>query len=265
MGIQNTGQTGSFINGQFPSAAGAFARVGTGVFSGLKTGESAGCPYTFTPSAVGGTATFVMFLSNAGPATVLLTGAGVPVVANDSCSTPSPVINDTAMTFSTAGAITDGPMEGNLGFCCGDLQVNQDVWFIYTAACTGTASVSLCGSNFDTKVAIYDGTTCPVSPNTAIAGNDDFCGLQSYAEFPCIGGNQYLIRVGGFAVHAGNAQMTVSCGPPWCRGDFNGDGAFNALDTQEFVDALLGGETCPMTLLRASPPEFFAPTSPKEN
>ncbi len=38
---------------------------------------------------------------------------------------------------------------------------------------------------------------------------------------------------------------TLPAVQPCCRGDFNGDGQFNALDIQDIVDALLAGETCP--------------------
>lgn len=265
--ITNTGSAGSFINGQFPVASAPFARVGTGIFSGLKPNEFAACPYTFTPSSIGGFGAGAMFLSNAGSVVVTLSGTCVPAVANDSCTTPHPVVNNSLMTFSTVGATTDGPTEANLGFGFGDLQVNQDVWFIYTAACTGTASVDLCGSGFDTKVAVYNGTACPAGPNTAIAGNDDFCGvsgLRSFTTFACTGGSQYLIRVGGFQTAVGAVNMTVACGPPWCRGDFNNDGAFNALDIQDIVDALLAGESCPMAFMGStSPPEYSPPSSPK--
>ncbi len=151
------------------------------------------------------------------------------------------------MTFSTVGATTDGPTEANLGFCCGDLQVNQDVWFLYTASCSGTASVSLCGSNYDTKVAVYTGTACPTGPNTAIAGNDDSTqcnSAQSYTTFPCTEGSQYLIRVGGYLGNVGTVHMLVGCAAaPQCgSADFNGDGDLGTdADIEAFFRVLAGG------------------------
>ena len=146
------------------------------------------------------------------------------------------------LTFSTVGATTDGPSEPNLGFCCDDQQIGSDVWFIFQATHTGTATASLCGSNYDTKVAIYTGTTCPVGPNTALAGNDDSTacggnGLQSRVTFPCTAGNQYLIRVGGYLGRQGNVQMTVASAPaPDCPADFNMDGGIDGSDVEAFFE-----------------------------
>jgi hypothetical protein len=166
---------------------------------------------------------------------------GVPSgIFNDSCSSPRPVFNDQPMTFSTVGATTDGPTEANLGFCCGDLQVNQDLWFLYTAPFTGVTRVSLCGSNFDSKVAIYQSATCPGSPNTALAGNDDSCGTQSLADFPCVAGVQYLIRVGGFGTATGTVQMSVTTLSS-CQIDFNGDGFVDFFDYDDFVAGFEAG------------------------
>ena len=137
-------------------------------------------------------------------------------IPNDACANATRIGNGT-FNFSTVGATTDGPSESNVGFGFGDLLVNQDVWFLYTATCTGTVSVDLCGANYDSRVAIYSGA-CPTAPNTAIAGNDDAptnCGagsLHSYVTFPSTAGNQYVIRVGGFTTNSGAVVMIVGCG-----------------------------------------------------
>ncbi len=68
--IQNTGGAGSFINGQFPAASAPFARVGTGIFSGLSQNTDTACPYTFTPAAAGPFSQNLVFLSDAGAVNV---------------------------------------------------------------------------------------------------------------------------------------------------------------------------------------------------
>ena len=75
--IQNTGDARSFINGQFPAASAPFARVGTGIFSGLKPNASTTCAYTFAPAAVGPFSQSLKFLSNAGPVSVTISGTGI--------------------------------------------------------------------------------------------------------------------------------------------------------------------------------------------
>ncbi len=74
--VQNTGDAGSFINGQFPAAAAPFTRSATGIFSSLKQNAFTACPYTFTPAAIGPFSQTLSFLSNAGPVTVTISGNG---------------------------------------------------------------------------------------------------------------------------------------------------------------------------------------------
>jgi hypothetical protein len=192
----------------------------------------------------------IAVLSNA----ATLTLAGTP--ASNACAGAATIGNGT-FTFSTIGATTDGPVENTIGFGSGDFQVNQDVWFTYTATCSGLVTVNMCASGFDTKVAIYNGTTCPTNPNTAIAGNDDSAvcnpnGLRSFATFSATAGNRYLVRVGGFTTSVGAVSMTISCTPSLQCGpsDIAGagqtigpDGQLTADDLIVFVNRFFAG--CP--------------------
>ncbi|MCA9242382.1 MAG: hypothetical protein KDA32_00395 [Phycisphaerales bacterium] len=125
------------------------------------------------------------------------------VVDNDDCANKS-AISDGVTAFDTSTATTDGPSESSCGGA-----ITSDKWYVYTASCTGDATIGLCGSSFDTRLAIYDGN-CPVSANTAIACNDDSCGNASEVTFSVIGGAQYLVRVGGAGV-AGSGTIDISC------------------------------------------------------
>ena len=72
-------------------------------------------------------------------------------------------------------------------------------------------------------------------PDTAIAGNDDSCGVQSEATFASTAGEQYLIRVGGYQTAVGTASMTIECVPGFiCPADFNQDGGVDGADIAEF-------------------------------
>jgi hypothetical protein len=160
-----------------------------------------------------------------------------PVVTNDSCNQPSPVGNGTT-TFSNIGATADGPREGN-STCTNNpdeqtrpVSIGADVWFCYTATCTGQAIVSLCGSAYDTTMAVYDGCSCP-SAGTSLARTDDCCGfgLESRAVVPVTAGQSYVIRIGGFidpssgAAAQGTGDMTIICddGTRTVCGPGNGD------------------------------------------
>jgi len=121
--------------------------------------------------------------------------------ANDNCANATPVGNVTDLAFDTTLATFDGP-----GGCI----ESPNIWYVYTAAQSGGLTISLCGSSYDTTLAVYDGSDCPPKPEDRIRCNDDFCGRQSEVEFAVIAGNQYLIEIGGFGSNAGQGVMTIS-------------------------------------------------------
>jgi len=136
--------------------------------------------------------------------------------SNNLCVAALP-INLGTTNFSTVGATTDGPIESACNFS-GNSQVSQDTWYRHTAAATGSITAATCtGTTWDTKLAVYGSGTCPgVTPNTAIACSDDDCALQSRVTFNVVGGQQYLLRVGGFGSATGTGQLllTFTAPPP---------------------------------------------------
>jgi len=134
-----------------------------------------------------------------------------PPPSNDSCHRALPIGNDT-IAFNTQSATTDGPDEPGACDSGGYSHIESDVWYCYTAACTGLATISLCGSRFDTKMAVYDGCICPVS-SPPIACNDNFCGPTSELLLPVTAGQEYLIRIGGYQNAKGTGTLTISCCP----------------------------------------------------
>ena len=133
-----------------------------------------------------------------------IAGAAFGVVpANDDCANAKAVGNVTNQAFDTTNATFDGP---------GYYIHSKNIWYCYTAACTGTATVSLAGSSFDTKLAIYDGCECNPPANMLIKANDDFYGRQAAACFPVTQGHQYLLEVGGFSLSLfGPGLITITC------------------------------------------------------
>lgn len=133
---------------------------------------------------------------------------------NNNCSNAN-VVTDGSRTFSNVGATTDGPNDVLCNFF-GRVDVPSDIWFCYTATCTGQAAISLCGSNYDTKMAVYSGCGCPQA-NSAIGCSDDDCGsgvenVQSRVEVNVTQGQQYMVRVGGFIGEQGDGTLTITCG-----------------------------------------------------
>ncbi len=135
-------------------------------------------------------------------------GGGTP---DDTCENAGP-INTGRTFFDTTGATADGPSPVD---CDTGLQpFEADIWYVYTHSWpTDMVEVSLCGSEFDTMLAVYDGDTCP--PTTELACDDDACGHggPSHLVFPATQGQAYLIRVGGFAGATGPGVINITCIP----------------------------------------------------
>ncbi|MHC5112242.1 MAG: hypothetical protein ACYTHJ_20485, partial [Planctomycetota bacterium] len=145
-------------------------------------------------------------------------------VNNDSCDSPASVTDGTS-TFNTDSATTDGLDDPTR--CVGDVSlIRNDIWYCYTATCNGLTTVGLCGSNFDTMVAVYAGCGCPAE-DSALFCSDDNCGstyLSSRLTFNAIQGEQYMIRIGGYDGAVGQGFLHIECGqPPGCPTDAQGE------------------------------------------
>jgi len=151
---------------------------------------------------------------------------GVPT--NDNCF-GAKIVQSGTTAVSTLFATTDGPAEpAGCGFA-GDAQIHNDVWFRYVAQCAGIVTVSLCGANFDARMAAYVG--CPAQSGQMIACSDNVCGTSPRLSFANTGPLVYRIRVGSGNGTIGGGPLVISCTPsPQCPGDANGDGNVNITD-----------------------------------
>lgn len=157
-----------------------------------------------------------------------LCGGGLP---NDDCAGRLP-IGDGSTPFSTIGSTTSLPP---LDPACEEgfgLAFVNDIWFTYTATCTGTATFTICNAaDYDTRMALY--ASC--EDTVPLACNDDaisgLCGLTSeMPDVPVVAGTQYLLRIGGFG-GSGTGTVTISCTASCTPGpDRNGDGCVNGAD-----------------------------------
>jgi hypothetical protein len=152
---------------------------------------------------------------------------------NDDCSDATTIIPG-VYDFSTESATTDGPAQPGSdcdGF--GENNLNNDIWFEYTASCNGTASFSTCNTaTFDTRVGVYPGGQCPPSAGSLIACNDDgvdCADFSSFLEWNVTSGSTYLIRLGGYSAAdsgTGTFDLTETCdsgdcvsNPPYSESD----------------------------------------------
>jgi cysteine-rich repeat protein len=146
--------------------------------------------------------------------------------SNDCCTNPT-AIGEGTQLYSNFGATTDGPLELDDCNFFGHSDIRSDIWYCYTATCTGETAISLCGSGYDTKMAVYAGCACPApegSVDRPLACSDDDCGLgtdntQSRVSINATAGQQYMIRVGGFFGNdddQGDGRLTIRCGQDTC-------------------------------------------------
>lgn len=159
---------------------------------------------------------------------------------NDACTNAQIAFNGPT-AFKTCKATTDGPTNDTA--FSNDEDIRLDVWFRYVATATGTVNVNTCGSNFDTILQVYPGTTCPISNSEAIAHNDDFAPIcngntvGSALAFNATAGSTYTLRVGGYNSASGpsfgNGNLVIQ---PACPCDFNG-GGLTVTDIFDYLNA----------------------------
>lgn len=113
-------------------------------------------------------------------------------------------------TFVANGNMTTGSY--GQGGPCGTIE--RDVWFSWVASQTGLATLSTCSfAQFDTKIRVYAGTTCP--PSAAIACSDDVCGTSASADFYAVAGQSYLFQIGSKpGTSPGAATLSIAVASP---------------------------------------------------
>jgi hypothetical protein len=111
-----------------------------------------------------------------------------------------------SLPYQDSGATCDNVDDITLP--CAD-SAAPDVVYSYIPSTNQMISVSLCGSGYDTALAVYD------SAQNILACNDDFCGLQSEVQgVQLVAGQTYYFVVDGFSTNCGSYQLTIPCCPP---------------------------------------------------
>jgi hypothetical protein len=182
------------------------------------------------------------YANGTGNYSILVTGGGgVIPPANDDCSGRAGVGTGT-LAFNTTGATTDGIAHA----ACNQNGVNQitnDIWYNHPAQATGRVRISTCGSNFNTRLAVYRDAGCTNYEARLMACNDNLggaCGTGSQAIISVVAGTNYTIRIGGTSGASGAGTLTIEYLPA-CTADFNGDGFLDFFDFDDFVTAFQSG------------------------
>ena len=131
---------------------------------------------------------------------VVVTGA----VGNDDCSAATAVVLGTNGPYTNTDSTTSAPA-WNCGLAA------CDVWFRYTAGCTGAHTFSTCTATrtFDTVLEVFDGSC--LAPNL-LGCDDDTCATGSKLSVNLQNGQTAWIRVGGHLGATGNFDLVVDTG-----------------------------------------------------
>lgn len=123
---------------------------------------------------------------------------GGPPPANDLCASAATAMDGTT-PFSALSAT------GTALSLCGT-EDTRDIWFVYVASCTGTATVNTCDSNYDTVLSMFD-----ACGGTEVECNDDDCGAASQISFAVTEGTSYYIRIAGYLGGTGYGDLFIEC------------------------------------------------------
>ncbi|CAG5086347.1 T9SS type A sorting domain-containing protein [Parvicella tangerina] len=157
-----------------------------------------------SPSAV---YDFYVQASCASGDTSLYTGPftfAMPLGNDDACDAMELPVDGVGRWFTSTGSTSQtGEPQNSSG--------GSSTWFYYIPTNDFGTTVSLCGSNFDTKVYGFSFDDCSdFSTYTELNYNDDACGLQSEIEVCGAAGDTIMVKVDGFSGASGNFLITIT-------------------------------------------------------
>lgn len=224
--------TGFFIAGDpdnCAEGAGLFADTGVGC-DGIGSGSGIGALDLFFQDADG----------TGGPGCFFFGGYPTSIFASFYMQLNTSLDNDGPDAATDLGMATGNLVDTDS--CCatdsnfGTPFIAQDLFYTWTASINGIATIDTEGSDFDTRLTVYEG----VDSSAVIVGtNDDGgTGTLSSLDFAATMGTTYLIQAGGFS-GCGNLLVNADVVPDPC--DVIMDDAFEDNDDQGSAVAIGDG------------------------
>jgi len=114
---------------------------------------------------------------------------------------------------STEGYTTEPGEPVNPNSCLGaGSAIGRTAWYRFTAPEHGDVFADALGSDFDTVLSAYSGSSLQ---NLVLrACNDDSSGLQSRISFPVVAGGTYYLQLGGYNSSFGSSALNISLSTP---------------------------------------------------
>jgi len=138
-------------------------------------------------------------------------GGGGGAGGADNC-VDAVAVGEGSHAYDLTGSTLDGPSD------C-DPNVQNDVWFKYTASASGVATIETCahsGTDDDSVLIVYSGVACPSAGDACLASNDDWCGPGNYmssVDVTVTGGESYYVQVAGWNGSEGDGTLDISFVP----------------------------------------------------
>ncbi len=142
------------------------------------------------------------------------------------CDATELIVDGGAVTADNTDATPDGPQSG----CWFDTEVENDIWFFFTAPAGGAVQIETIdiGANDDTQVAVYSSSDGTCAGDTLTVGcNDDISGTDYMSLLELTGltpGDTYFVQVDGWQGTAGEFDIEITTLPvgitEYVEGDF---------------------------------------------
>ena len=102
----------------------------------------------------------------------------------------------------------------------------KDVWYYFVPAQSARYTISTCGSEFDTTLAVFANQGLKEA-----AYNEDYCGEQSKVVLKATAGKKYYIRIAGYDGASGSYNLSIiKDSPEPLQSDVNYDGTVDMGD-----------------------------------
>lgn len=115
------------------------------------------------------------------------------------------------LPFQYSAANTSATIEPSEPQPC--IESLRTVWYRFTAPASGVYEVDTFGSDFDTVLAVYTGSTLP-SLSLVDCNDDTLSSIRSRVQFQAVGGVTYMVQAGGWGTKSGILTVNIGPSPP---------------------------------------------------